>query len=341
MHDSAGVERRVTHKSCVVQPGVIWRSFAAVLAPSRPESAGTAVPRDAWRRFPRPRGAPAVRRATSPRPTGGPTRVRPPLAPADRSRLPAGPTPSGHVPSSEPRPAAASRPLDAPHAARPDHSRTRGRTTCRSQPPPVRQFVPLRRDAPGASCDFTPGREARPTSAPPLAPADRSRLPARPAPSGHVPSSGPRPTDGLRPLDAPHAARPDHSRHRRHNQQPFAAPPRDSSRDLGETHAARRATSSPGLEARPASAPPLAPADRSRLPARHTPRGHVPSAGPRPTDASRPLDAPHAARPDRSRRRRHNQQPLAAPPRDGSCDLGETHAARRATPRPPTAREEP
>ena len=168
--------------------------------PSHPESAGAAVPRDARRRFPRPR----VRRRRvvrlHPRP-GGPPRVRTPLAPADWSRLPAGPT-----------------------------------------------------------------------SAPPLAPAERSRLPAGHTPSGHVPSSEPRPADASRPLDAPHAARPDHSRHRRENQQPLAAPPRDGSHDLGETHAARRAT------------PPLAgwPAPR---PSRPSPRRPVTT--PRPTHPAR------------------------------------------------------
>jgi len=188
-------------------------------------------------------------------------------------------------------------------------------------------------------------RPRRPVTTPRRTHPERSRLPARPAPSGHVPSAEPRPADASRPLDAPHAARPDHSRRRRQNQPPIAAPPSDGSHDLGETHAARRAT--PHTPAgRPAPRPPRAPpaprpADRSRLPARTTPSGHVPSAGPRPTDGLRPLDAPDAARPDHSRRRRQNHLPLAAPPRDGSRDLGETHAARRATPRPPTAREEP
>ena len=54
---------------------------------------------------------------------------------------------------------------------------------------------------------------------------------------------------------------------------------------------------------RPVPAPPIppTPADRSRLAARPTPRGHIPSAGPRPADGLRPLDAPRAARPDHAR----------------------------------------
>ena len=178
-------------------------------------------------------------------------------------------------------------------------------------------------------------------------------LPPRPAPppTGHdTPPAPPRAVTSRRPdPDQPTAC--DHSTHHerhvltthgppRSHQLPLAAPPGDNSRDLGETYAASRATSPAQPGGPPRVRPPHAPADWSRLPARPIPSGHVPSAGPLPTDASRPLDAPHAACPDHSRRRRQNQPPLAAPPCDSSRDLGETQAGRRATPRPPTAREE-
>lgn len=180
----------------------------------------------------------------------------------------------------------------------------------------------------------------------------RVRRAPSPPPIGHdSPPAPPRAVTSRRP-DPDQPTPCDHSRpDRRHvltthgtprsHQLPLAAPPGDSSCDLGGTHAARRATSPPRLEARPASAPPRAPADRSRRTARPTPSGHVPSAGPQPTDDPRPLDAPHAARPDHSRTPRSHQLPLAAPPRDSSCDLGEAHAARRATGAIPRTRQLP
>jgi len=184
-------------------------------------------------------------------------------------------------------------------------------------------------------------------------------LPPRPAPppTGHdSPPAPPRAVTSRRP-DPGHPTPCDHSTpHTRHvltthgpprsHELPLPAPPCDSSRDLGETHAARRATSLPHLEARPASASPLTTADRSRRTARRTPRGHVPSAGPRPTDDLRPLDAPHAARPDHPRTAEVARTAARSPTarqfmrprrsaRGASCDRGDLAHARH---RP---REEP
>jgi hypothetical protein len=225
-----------------------------------------------------------------------------PHAPADWSRLPARPAPRGHLPSAEPRPADDLRPLEAPLAARPNHSRTPEVVRTAAHVPAARQFVQPQRHARGASCDL---------ASPAWRPAPRPPRPT-PPPIGHdSPPAPPRAVTSRRP----NPGQPticDHStpntRHvltthgpPRSHQLPLTGLPRDSPCDLGETDTARRATSPLGREARPASAPPHTPADRSRLPAHPTPPGHVPSAEPRPADTSRPLEAPHAARPDHSR----------------------------------------
>ena len=173
-------------------------------------------------------------------------------------------------------------------------------------------------------------------------PADWSRLPARPTPSGHVPSSGPLPTDDPRPLEAPHAARPDHSPSPRSHELPLAAPPHDSSCDLGETHAARRATSYAGPGGPPrvrrAPSPPPIGHDSPPAPPRAVTSRRPDPGQPTPCDHSRP-DRQHVLTthgPPRSQ-----QPPLAAPPHDSPCDLGETHAARRATGAIPRTRQLP
>ncbi len=170
-------------------------------------------------------------------------------------------------------------------------------------------------------------------------------LPPRPAPppTGHdTPPAPPRAVTSRRP-DPGQPTPCDHSRpHTRHvptthgpprsHELPLVAPPGDSSCDLGETHAARRATSpaQPGgpPRARPAPTPP--------------PTGHdTPPAPPRAVTSRRPdPDQPTACDHSRPHTRhvltthgppRSHELPLAAPPRDSSCDLDEAHAARRAT----------
>lgn len=171
----------------------------------------------------------------------------------------------------------------------------------------------------------------------------RVRRAPSPPPIGHdSPPAPPRAVTSRRPDPGQPTPRDHSAPHTRHvltthgppksHQLPLAAPPGDSSRDLGETHAARRATSpaQPGgpPRARPAPTPP--------------PTGHDPPPAPpravtscRP-DPGQPTIRDHS-RPDRRhvltthRPPRSLELPLAAPPGDSSRDLREAHAARRAT----------
>jgi len=174
-------------------------------------------------------------------------------------------------------------------------------------------------------------------------------LPPRPAPpptSHDTPPAPPRAVTSRRPdPDQPTAC--DHStHHERHvltthgppksHQLPLVAPPGDSSRDLGETHAARRATSpaqpgGPPRVRRAPSAPPTGHDSPLALPRAVMSRRPDPGQ-PTPCDHSK-LHTRHVLTthgPPRS-----HQPPLAAPPGDSSYDLDEAHAARRATSPPP------
>ena len=141
--------------------------------------------------------------------------------PDPRPRRPS-PPPSGHdSPPDIPRAVTSRRP-DPGQLTVCDHSTPHTRhvpTThapevappaARSPPPPVRQFVPPRRDAPGASRDFTPGREARPASAP---------RPSRPSPppTGHdSPPVPPRAVTSRRPDPGQPTLRDHSTPHTRH-----------------------------------------------------------------------------------------------------------------------------
>jgi len=300
-----------------------------------PESSGASRTKVAWCN----RGGPAVEsacratvRAITPARPGGPPRVR---------RAPS-PPPIGHDSPPAPPRAVTSRRPDPDQPTPCDHSTPHTRHVPTTHGPPRSHELPLAAPPRDSSCDLGETHAARRaiTPARPGGPPRVRRAPAPPPTGRDSPPVPPRAVTSRQP-DTGQPTPCDHSTpHTRHvltthrpprsHQLPLAAPPGDSSCDLREAHAARRATSPPppGGPPRVRPSPPPIGHDSPPAPPRAVTSRRPDPGQPTPSDHSTPhtrhVLTTHG--PPRS-----HELPVAAPPHDRSCDLGEAHAARRAT----------